>query len=246
VYKIIYDLDQAVRLEKKGDINAAADRKQNAAKIAEPFNSTLAKLAQDKNRDAIAAQGHKADFLAKTEATAASERSSNFAARLRLQGDQLHAAASAANAAAARESNNFNKAQTAYQLAQNARSMVDKEYDTVVNKDAYMKAKADVRDLSNSKVPEIITRVEDSRKYIEAVEKDFKARREMMDKSVKIAENRLNSISGGAAIPTTTPTTDNAVPTTMTRAQVESVAKERNKTVAEVEAAAKAKGITIN
>jgi hypothetical protein len=109
--KIIYELEQSERLEKKGNINAAADRKQNAAKIAEPFNSTLAKLAQDKTRDAIAAQGHEADFLAKNAATAASERSSNFAARLRLQGDQAHAAASAANAAAARDANNFNKAQ---------------------------------------------------------------------------------------------------------------------------------------
>jgi hypothetical protein len=60
--KIIYELDQAVRLEKKGDINAAADRKQNAAKIAEPYNATLARIAQDKSRDAITQQGQKATF----------------------------------------------------------------------------------------------------------------------------------------------------------------------------------------
>ena len=62
VDKIIYELDQAVRLEKKGDINAAADRKQNAAKIAEPYNATLAKIAQDKSRDALTAQGNKAQY----------------------------------------------------------------------------------------------------------------------------------------------------------------------------------------
>ena len=254
--RIIYDLEQADRLEKKGLVAEASAKKEKIADRAEKFNDGLARIGQDKRRAAITTQGHEADYkrgiYASDTSAAASVKgsqiaadASGYAARLRLQGDQAHAAASAANAAAARDANNFNKAQTAYQLAQNARSMVDKEYDIVVNKDAYMQAKADVKNLSNNTTPEIKARVAASQQYINDVEADFKARREMMNKSVRVAENRLNSISGGTAIPTTTPTTADAVPTTMTRAQVESVAKERNKTVAEVEAAAKAKGITI-
>jgi len=200
--KIIYDLDQADRLEKKGLASEASSKKDKVAERAEKLNTELARSAEAKRRDAITAQGHEADFVAKNAATAASERSSKYSADLRLQGDLAHAAASKANAEAAREGNNFNKAQTAYQLAQNARLTVDKEYDTVINGKAYMQAKQDVANLSNNETPQIKARVAESHQYITDVENDFKARREMMNKSVKIAENRLNSISGGAVLPT--------------------------------------------
>jgi len=211
--KIIYDLDQADRLEKKGYGERASDKKVKASEIAQKLNTELARSAEAKRRDELTAQGDMSRFASQNFATQSSAAShiysadkgfeaNKYAADMRLRGDQAHAAASAANAAAARDANNFNKAQTAYQLAQNARSMVDKEYDIVVNKDAYMRAKADVRDLSTSEVPQIKARVAASRKYVTDVENDFIARREMMDKSVRVAENRLNSISGGTALPT--------------------------------------------
>jgi hypothetical protein len=243
--KLIFDLGQAERLELKGSWDKAGEEKTKLAERGMKLNEVLGRHYDARMQTEAQLAGNALSAQTSRYVADSSAASNRYAADLRLRGDQAHAAASAANSEAARDANNFNKAQTAYQLAQNARSMVDKEYDTVVNKDAYMKAKADVRDLSTSEVPQMKARVEESRNYIRDVEKDFKARREMMDKSVKIAENRLNSISGGTAIPTTTPATADAVPTTMTRAQVESVAKERNKTVAEVEAAAKAKGITI-
>jgi hypothetical protein len=222
--KIIYDLDQADRLEKKGLGERASDKKVKASETAQKLNTELARSAEAKRRDEITSQGDMARFASQNFGTTtsadtsryvadSSAASSKYAADLRLKGDQAHAAASAANAAAARDANNFNKAQTAYQLAQNARSMVDKEYDIVVNKDAYMRAKADVRDLSTNETPQIKARVEASRQYIEDIEKDFKARREMMDKSVRVAENRLNSISGGTVLPTT-PTTATGIPET--------------------------------
>jgi hypothetical protein len=210
--KVIYDLDQADRLEKKGLGERASDKKVKASETAQKLNTELARSAEAKRRDEITSQGDMARFASQNFGTTtsadtsryvadSSAASSKYAADLRLKGDALHAAASKANAEAAREGNNINKAQTAYQLAQNARSMVDKEYDTVVNKDAYMRAKADVRDLSKNETPQIKARVEESRKYIESVEADFKTRREMMDKSVRIAENRLSSITNGALSP---------------------------------------------
>jgi len=222
--KIIYDLDQADRLEKKGYGERASDKKVKASEIAQKLNTELARSAEAKRRDELTAQGDMARFASQNFATQSSAAShiysadksseaNKYAADMRFRGDQVHAAASAANAAAARDANNFNKAQTAYQLAQNARSMVDKEYDVVRNKDAYMQAKRDIANLSNSTVPQMKARVEESRQYIEGVESDFKARREMMDKTVRIAENRLNSISGGTVLPTE-PSTATGIPET--------------------------------
>jgi hypothetical protein len=119
--KIIYELDQAVRLEKKGDINAATDRKQNAAKIAEPYNSTLAKLSQDKTRDAITAQGDMARFASTTfstestrqthlDTTRMSNENAEKIARIKAQADL----AAVKEAAKARETG---KAGTLYQGA---------------------------------------------------------------------------------------------------------------------------------
>jgi hypothetical protein len=199
--KIIYELDQAERLEKKGLVSEASAKKEKIADRAEKLNTEVTRSAEAKRKDEIAAQGHRADFEARNYATTSSAAANKYAADLRLQGDLAHSAASKANAEAAREGNNFNKAQTAYQLAQNARLTVDKEYDAVVNSKAYTNAVNDVKDLSTNETPQIKDRVAKSREYINSVAEDFKNRREMMDKSVRIAENRLNSLVGGTVIP---------------------------------------------
>ena len=245
--KLIFDLGQAERLELKGSWDKAGEEKTKLAERGMKLNEVLgrhydARMQTEAQLAVNALSAQTSRYVADSSAAA-----SGYAARLRLQGDQAHAAASAANAAAARESNNINKAQNAYQLAQNAVAAVDKEFDAAKNSKLYIEAQNKVRDLASSKDPKIKAMADKSQTYIDEVEQDHKNRRKEMLNTLRIAENRLNSISGGAAIlPTKSETTSSAGPTTMTRAQVESVAKERNKTVAEVEAAAKAKGITIN
>jgi hypothetical protein len=205
--KLIFDLGQAERLELKGSWDKAGEEKTKLAERGMKLNEVLGRHYDARMQTEAQLAGNVLSAQTSRYVADSSAAASGYAARLRLQGDQAHAAASAANSEAARDANNFNKAQTAYQLAQNARLSVDKEYDAVINQKAYMQAKQDVANLSNNETPQIKARVQESRDYIRNVEADFKTRREMMDKSVRIAENRLNSISGGTAIPTTTPTT---------------------------------------
>jgi hypothetical protein len=245
--KLIFDLGQAERLEKKGNWDAAGEEKTKLAERGMKINEVALRYAGQREQNQAQLAGQAMSANASIRGSEISAGASKYAADMRLRGDQIHAAASAANAEAARESNNINKAQNAYQLAQNAVAAVDKEFDAAKNSKLYIEAQNKVRDLASSKDPKIKDMADKSQTYIDQVEQDHKNRRKEMVNTLRIAENRLSSISGGAAIlPTKSETTSSAGPTTMTRAQVESVAKERNKTVAEVEAAAKAKGITIN
>jgi hypothetical protein len=237
--KIIYELDQAVRLEKKGDINAATDRKQNAAKIAEPYNSTLAKLSQEKTTAAINAQGDMARFASSTfntestrqthlDTTRMSNESAEKIARIKASADL----AAVREAAKARETGKIGTLyQGALELVRHTQADIDNRRKTdpsyvmalrianapepsnTKDKAAYEKAKQDVVDWETEQAKRLVLPM---------------ARVEALGRE----------LSGSAPASTDTPTT-------MTRADVERVAKERNKTVAEVEAAAKAKGITI-
>jgi len=228
--KIIYELDQAVRLEKKGDINAAANRKQDAAKIAEPYNATLAKIAQDKSRDALTAQGNKAQYQSSiyhTNVVADTSRASTAAQ-----------AAATAEAAKARQSG---KLEALYSGAITELGNVRTDLDRARERDdRYQRSLMNIQAIGAIKKPSEQEQkiVEDANTYINNWEKknagrtiEVRARLEALGKEL------------GYATPTAPPPP--GIPTTMTRADVEATAKASNRSVADVEAMAKAKGITI-
>jgi hypothetical protein len=198
--KIIYDLDQAVRLEKKGDINAAADRKQNAAKIAEPYNATLARLAQDKNRDAIAAQGHEADFLAKNAATAASERSSRYTADANVRAAQIREQSASADRLANRQTADENKRFGQYQAAAEQERRALSRIATEENGDQY---KADVRLLesgASSTNPTMIEMRKQAATRVKDRKEEWDTIRENAKRDTELAYRRL-AIQGDTAPP---------------------------------------------
>jgi hypothetical protein len=157
--KIIYDLDQAVRLEKKGDINAAADRKQNAAKIAEPYNATLARLAQDKNRDALTAQGNEATFLSDT-----------YRANLTAETSRASTAAQIAANKEAAEARKEGRLQTLYNgaLAEYNQVRTDLERDRAKD-DVYQRSLMNIQAIGTIKKPSEQEQkiVSDAKNYIE-------------------------------------------------------------------------------
>jgi hypothetical protein len=195
--KIIYELDQAVRLEKKGDINAAADRKQNAAKIAEPYNATLAKIAQDKSRDAIAAQGHEADFLAKNAATAANERSNKYTADAGIRAAQIREQSAHADRVANRQTADENKRFGQYQAAAEQERRALSRIATEENGDQY---RADVRLLesgASSTNPTMIEMRKEAEKRVNARKEEWNTIRDNAKRDTELAYSRLE-IQGGA------------------------------------------------
>ena len=205
--KLIFDLGQAERLELKGSWDKAGEEKTKLAERGMKLNEVLGRHYDARMQTEAQLAGNVLSAQTSRYVADSSAASSKYAADLRLRGDQAHAAASAANAAAARESNNINKAQNAYQLAQNAIAAVDKEFDAAKNSRLYIEAQNKVRDLASSKDPKIKAMADKSQTYIDEVEQDHKNRRKEMLNTLRIAENRLNSISGGAAILPTTPAT---------------------------------------
>jgi hypothetical protein len=63
--KVIYDLEQADRLEKRGQEDKAYSRKSDAAKRAEQINQTLAKLKESQTASQVQREGHEMDYKAK-------------------------------------------------------------------------------------------------------------------------------------------------------------------------------------
>jgi hypothetical protein len=209
--KIIYELEQSERLEKKGNINAAADRRQNAAKIAEPFNSTLAKLAQDKTTASITAQGDMARFASQTFGSQLSAESSKYsadssAAASKYTADagvraaQIREQSAHADRVANRQTADENKRFGQYQAAAEQERRALSRIATEENGDQY---KADVRLLesgASSTNPTMIEMRKQAEKRVNARKEEWNTIRENAKRDTDLAYSRL-TIQGDTAPP---------------------------------------------
>jgi hypothetical protein len=172
--------------------------------------------------------------------------SNKYSADAGVRQAQIREQSASADRLANRQTADENKRFGQYQAAAEQERRALSRIATEENGDQY---KADVRLLesgASSTNPTMVKMRDEAQKRVDARKNEWNTIRDNAKRDTELAYSRLE-IQGGTPPPRggATAASSGAIPTTMTRAQVESVAKERNKTVAEVEAAAKAKGITI-
>jgi hypothetical protein len=191
--KIIYELGQAERLEKKGDLAADQEMKTKLADRASKLNATLAEAA------------------GKREATAAHLAGQTYAAQMGVKGHEISAGATVTAAKLSadahrasiemqKETNDIGKAQAAWQAATTARDAIERDYGNRTKADDYVAAKNTIALQKNNKTPEIQALVTNAENLVNSVENGFKTRREAMDKIVRAAETRVGMNPTGATM----------------------------------------------
>jgi hypothetical protein len=138
--KIIYDIDEATRLEKLGMIDKATALKEKAAGHAQDFNKQLLTFQSQRESDI------KAKEVAAIQATA-----SNYTADKHLEGQKLHAQNARLDRLAARETANDNKIYSQYQTAsQYEQRVISKIIDQATTNKQYLK---DLEDIKIARMP---------------------------------------------------------------------------------------------
>jgi hypothetical protein len=225
--KVMYDIDNATRLEELGDRKEARALKERAADRALRLNHDLSQVKSAENVARIQQESSKYSSDANIRVAEIRERSAHL--------DRV----------ANRETADDNKKFGQYQTASQQEILLNNRIAAQENGDQH---KADVKLVNDAKLmkasemPEgYADKVAAAQGRINTREKDWNTQRDTAKKNTELAYSRVKVQESAAPAPA--PAT--GAPRTMTRADVEATAKASGKTVAEVEAAAKAKNITI-
>jgi hypothetical protein len=227
--KVIFDIDNATRLEELGNKKEARALKEKAADRAMQLNHYLTQAQSAENTARI------------------QQETSQYTADAHVRTATINSQTAHADRVARRETDADNKRFNQYQSAteQERRAL-----ERIAFEENGEQHKADVKLIENARLmkpedmPEGYTeKIAAAKKAIKERKDGWASRAETAKKNTDLAYSRLG-ITGTPAAPAAG-NPPPAAPTTMTRADVEATAKASGKTVAEVEAAAKAKGITI-
>jgi len=254
--KVIYELGQAKRQEDLGNWDKAESKKNKAAELA-------AKLQENLTTATASYEGHKITSAATVKAAEIGERShryssdsskesskytadsskeaSKYTADAHTRMAELRERSAALDRSANRATADENKKFGQYQAASEQERRTLERIATEENGDQY---KADIRTAAmkdeNGKVPAgWESKVAEAQGRIDARRDEWNARITTAKKNTDLAYSRVK-VTEPAAGGDTSPSV-----TTMTRADVEATAKASGKSIAQVEAAAVAKGIKI-
>jgi hypothetical protein len=189
--KIIYDLEQADRLEKKGLVAEAAAKKERTADRAEKFNAGLATIAGNKRTAEVTDTGHKATYQANV-----------FNTTTHAAVEQARIASAAADRAASKDATDYSKAMGAYQIANDSLAKVQSAIGQEKAKGEYAKAINKINSLEGmaKNNPEIEKQLTAPRAFIKSADEAYAARISDAEKMVSIAEARVKANDKGAAI----------------------------------------------
>jgi hypothetical protein len=234
--KIVYDIDQATRLEELGNKKEARALKEKAADRALTLNHYLAQ-AQSSERNALIQQ-----------------ESSKYTADAHVRSAEINAQTARLDRAAARVTADDNKKFGQWQAATTQERGV---LERIAFEENGAQHKDDVKTLATAAMlsaPEkeggpprpldamMAAKVKEAQERVTKREADWNTRRTTAQKNTDLAYSRVKVAepAGGDSAPPPA-----AAPKTMSMADVEATAKSSGKSVEEVKAAAKAKGITI-
>jgi hypothetical protein len=233
--KIVYDIDQATRLEELGNKKEARALKEKAADRALTLNQYLAQ-AQSSERNALIQQ-----------------ESSKYTADAHVRSATINAQTARLDREANRQTADDNKKFGQWQAATTQERGV---LERIAFEENGAQHKDDVKTLATAAMlsaPEkeggparpldamMAARVKEAQDRVTKREADWNTRRETAQKNTDLAYSRVKvtePAGGGNAPPP-------ATPKTMSMADVEATAKASGKSVEEVKEAAKKKGITI-
>jgi hypothetical protein len=229
--KIIYELGQSERLEKKGDLAADEAMKTKLAERASKLNTTVADLAskRESSTATLAAHTYSAQMGLKGHEISAKGQTDAAAIHARAQAEATR------EARIAREKGTLgNLYQSAQALVETANRNIDHARAT---NSAYVNALRLIR---------IEPKNDEERKIVADAQKTITDFDKEQEKRLIGPMARVETLGRELGMPALAAPARTDMPTSMTRADVEATAKASRKSVEEVEAMAKARGITIN
>jgi hypothetical protein len=241
--KLIYDLGQTERLEKKGNWEEAGREKASLAERGMKLNEVLGRHADTR--------GQTLAQIATSNAQGQGQMDTSvYNAQMHLRGQELVSAAHKEVAAAQKDATNFSRIQTALTNSYNAVLATEKYIESVRSGKDYQagKAKLDQARLLLQNDPnnkEKQKNVETYEGQLAQYDRDAVAQHKQAQEMYNTAKALYTKSTGMTVGGANTSPPPPAAPTTMSRADVEATAKASGKSVAEIEAAAKARGIAI-
>jgi hypothetical protein len=233
--KVLYELGQAQRQEKLGFYEKAEIKKTEAAKLA-------AKLQENLTAATASFEGAKLTSNRMIDVARIQEGASKYSSDANVRIAELREQSAALDRSANRTNADENKKFGQYQAASEQERRTLERIATEENGEQH---KADIRTATmkdeDGKIPKgMESRVAEAQNRIDARKTEWNTRVTTAKKNTDLAYSRVKvtePAAGGDASPSVT--------TTMTRADVAATAKASGKSVAQVEAAAAAKGIKI-
>jgi hypothetical protein len=224
--KVIFDIDNATRLEELGNKKEARALKEKAADRAMQLNHYLAQAQSSEN-------------VAKIQ-----QDSSKYTSDSNIRIAQLRENSAHLDRVAQRQTADDNKKYGQYQNARDQEILVNKRIAAEENGKQHM---ADVKLVNDAKIMKTADMPEGYAEKIAAAERRIQDREKTWTTEVEAAKK--DTERAYSRVKVTTPaggdTSAPAAPKTMSMADVEATAKAAGKTVEEVKEAAKKKGITI-
>ena len=206
--KSIAGLDEATRLEKKGDFDAATAEKQKAAELAKSINLEIIKIQEIEAKDVRA--GKRAEEKDIRQGKRDEEKDIRYG-NLQKEITQMKIDADAANnktlakfRAEDKAEGNTNRLITLYTSAQSDKSAVESRISNIMKSEEYQRALAD----SNVKIdekssPETKRMQANAAEALKGFNDSFKTQRETADNTAKFMEDRLKA--EGFGLPERTP-----------------------------------------
>ena len=206
--KSLAALDEATRLEKVGNFDAATAEKQKAAEIAKAVNLEVVKV---KETEAAAVRGdERVEAKEKRADKRAEDKDVRYATlqreitQMKIDSDERLKKIDAGFRAADKGEGNTNRLITLYTSAQSDRASVESRISNIMKSEEYGRA------LENSKMkidsdssPNAIKIRDDAVAALQGFNASFKTQREAVDNSIKFMEERLSA--KGVELPTKKP-----------------------------------------
>ena len=196
--KSLAALDEATRLEKVGNFDAATAEKQKAAEIAKAVNLEVVKV---KETEAAAVRGdERVEAKEKRADKRAEDKDIRYATlqreitQMKIDSDERLKKIDAKFRAEDKVEGNTNRLITLYTSAQSDRASVESRINNIMKSDEYQRA------LENSKMkidsdssPNVIKIRDDAVAALQGFNDSFKTQRDAVDNSIKFMEERLSA-----------------------------------------------------
>ena len=195
--KSLASLDEATRLEKVGNFDAATAEKNKAAEIAKAVNFEVLKIGET---EAAAIRGDKRVEAKEIRADKrAEEKDVRYATlqreitQMKIDSDERLKKIDAGFRAADKVEGNTNRLITLYTSAQSDRASVESRINNIMKSDEYQRALADAAPISADSSDSVKKMQANAAAALKGFNDSFKTQREAVDNTVKFMEERLSA-----------------------------------------------------
>ena len=196
--KSLAALDEATRLEKVGNFDAATAEKNKAAEIAKAVNFEVIKV---KETEAAAVRGdERVEAKEKRADKRAEDKDTRYATlqreitQMKIDSDERLKKIDAGFRAADKVEGNTNRLITLYTSAQSDRASVESRISNIMKSDEYQRALADAGEKINADSSDSVKKMQaNAAAALKGFNDSFKTQRETVDNTIKFMEERLSA-----------------------------------------------------